>query len=64
LIAHERLAGIDKRFGIFSADNPLVSLDLDSRLYVYASLGKKLDTFHPDESAAKIAIEIEKGRIV
>jgi hypothetical protein len=64
LIAHERLAGIDKRYGIFSADNPLASLEPDKRLSFYASLGKKLNTFNPDESAAKWAIDIEKGRLI
>jgi hypothetical protein len=64
LIAHERLAGIDKRFGIFSGGNPLISLDLEKRLAAYASFGKKFDLCKPDESAAAIAAEIDKGRIV
>jgi hypothetical protein len=64
LIMHERLTGIDKRFALFSAENPLVSLALEKRLAVYAAAGKKLDLYHPDESAAEIAAEIEKGRIV
>jgi len=64
LIAHERLAGIDRRFGLFSEDNPLASLNLDKRLAAYAAFGKKLDLYHPDESAALISAEIEKGRLV
>jgi len=64
LIAHERLAGIDTRFGLFSGNNPLASLNIKERLTAYAAFGKKLDLFHPDESAAKIAVEIDKGRLV
>jgi hypothetical protein len=62
LIAHERLASIDKRFGLFSAKNPMASESLTQRLRVYAVLGKRLDLFHPEESAAVMAAEIEKGR--
>jgi hypothetical protein len=64
LIAHERLASIEPRFGLFSADNPLASLNLTGRLALYAIAGKKLDLYHPGESAAAIAVEIEKGRLV
>ena len=63
LIAHERLASVDKRYGLFSPDNPLASMETGSRIAVYAKLGKKLDLFHPDESAAKLAVETEKGNI-
>ncbi|MDR2718494.1 MAG: PHP domain-containing protein [Treponema sp.] len=62
LIAHERLASIDKRFGLFSTENPLASESLTQRLKIYAVLGKRLDLFHPEESAASLAVEIEKGR--
>ena len=64
LIAHERLATIDKRFGLFSKENPVAALKLAERLAVYASFGKKLDLYHPDASAAAIAEEIEKGRLI
>jgi hypothetical protein len=64
LIAHERLASTDERFGLFSAGNPLASLDLASRIAAYAQAGKKLDPYHPEESAASIAEEITKGRFV
>jgi hypothetical protein len=64
LIAHERLAPVDKRFGLYSKETPLASLNLAQRLAAYAALGKKLDLHHPDESAAVIAAEIEKGRFV
>ena len=64
LIAHERLASVDTCFGIFSEKNPLASLDLSGRLAVYARAGKKLDLRNPGESAAGIAAEIIKGRLV
>jgi hypothetical protein len=63
LIAHERLASIDKRYGLFSEGNPLGSLPLADRLAAYAGYGKKLDLRHPEESAAALAAEIEKGRL-
>jgi hypothetical protein len=61
LIAHERLASVDARYGLFSETNPVSSMSLPERLSFYAGLGKKLDLFHPDESAAKLAKEIDKG---
>ena len=64
LIAHERFASVNARYGLFSADNPLASMDLGGRLAIYAGAGKKLDLYHPDDSAADIAAEIEKGRFV
>jgi len=64
LIAHERLAGIDKRFGLFSKGNPLESLELNKRLNAYAVFGKKLNLYSPDESAYEIAQEIQKGRLI
>jgi len=60
LIAHERLASVDARYGLFSKTNPLASLDLNKRLSLYAGLGKKLDLHHPDESAAELAAQIGK----
>ena len=63
LIAHERLASADERYGLFSAGNPLSSMNLSERLNCYAAFGRRLDLFHPDESAAKIAEEIEKGMV-
>jgi len=62
LIAHERLASIDKRFGIFSVENPLSSESLTQRLKLYASFGKRLNLYHPEESAAALSVEIDKGR--
>jgi hypothetical protein len=59
LITHERLASIDERYGLFSENNPLNNMELPARLLFYANLGKKLDLYHPDESAAMLAKEID-----
>jgi hypothetical protein len=64
LIAHERLASIDMRFGLFSVENPLAAENLSRRLEIYAAFGKRLNLHAPEESAAALALEIEKGRIV
>jgi hypothetical protein len=64
LIAHERLASVDRRYGLFSEGSPLGSLPLAERLAAYAAFGKKLDLRRPEESAACIAVEIAKGRLV
>jgi len=68
LIAHERLAGVEKKFGLFSDNNPLASINLEERLSIYAALGKKMQTNYQvnniDESAAAAALEIEKGRLI
>jgi hypothetical protein len=61
MIAHERLASVDEHYGLFSDKNPAASLNLAERLAFYAGLGKKLDLHHPDESAATLAKEIDKG---
>ena len=63
LIAHERLASVDVRYGLFSAKNPLASMALAERIAFYANLGKRLDLYHPDESAAVLSAEIDKGKI-
>ena len=63
LIAHERLATVDIRYGLFSDKNPLSSMSLSERLAAYAGFGKRLDLHHPDESAATLAVEIEKGNM-
>ena len=64
LIAHERLASVDPRFGLFSPENPFAGAELSQRIAAYAAAGKKLDLHHPDESAGAIAAEIEKGRVI
>ena len=64
LIAHERLATVDKRFGLFSGENPLAALSLKERLVLYAGFGKRLNLNQPQETAAQIAAEMEKGRFI
>ena len=61
LIAHERLASLDTRFGLFSPDNPVAGMTLQQRIAAYAAAGKQLDLFHPEESAAE---KIHKGSIL
>jgi hypothetical protein len=63
MIAHERLASADERYGLFSKQNPLASLELPARFAAYANFGKKLNLYHPDESAAEIAAKMEKSDI-
>jgi hypothetical protein len=64
LIAHERLASTDRRFGLFAAENPLAGESLSRRLKIYAAFGKRLNLYAPEESANALVLEIEKGRIV
>ena len=61
LIAHERLASVNTRYALFSESSPFASMNLAGRLALYAKLGRKLDLHHPDESAAEIAVELDKG---
>jgi len=61
LIAHERFASADEKYGLFSANNPAASMSVDERLALYAKLGKKIDLYRPDESAANLVGEITKG---
>jgi hypothetical protein len=62
LIAHERLASADSRFGLFSPDNPLADKPLALRLAVYAAAGRDLDLKHPEESGFAIAKKVSDGR--
>ncbi len=43
LIAHEKLADADPRYGLFRPDNPLASRPLAERLAAYAEVGRTLD---------------------
>ena len=64
LIAHERLASLDRRLALFSPDNPLAGADISKRTSIYAAAGKRLDLFYPEESAAAIAEAMFKGDFV
>jgi hypothetical protein len=44
VIAHERLADADARYGLFSPANPLAGLPLERRIAAYAEVGQSLDT--------------------
>lgn len=48
LVAHEKLAGVNESWGLFSASNPLASLSLEDRIGAYAALGRSMDPFHVD----------------
>jgi hypothetical protein len=47
LIAHERLADSEERYGLFRPDNPLAALPLERRLAAYAEVGRTLDPTDP-----------------
>ncbi len=61
LIAHERLSSVDRSLALFSSANPLSGLSLEKRLEIYARAGRRLDRFHPLESAKEIAHTIQRG---
>ena len=63
LIAHERIASADSKWGLFSADNPLNSLSLQKRIILYAEAGKMLDLHNPQDSVPNIMEKIRKGNI-
>lgn len=50
LIAHEKLAGVDERYAIFSPANPLASRALSERIERYARIGERLDPERPEEA--------------
>ncbi|MFA6505251.1 MAG: PHP domain-containing protein [Treponemataceae bacterium] len=62
LIAHERLASIEKSLDIFAADNPLTAASLATRISVYTKAGRALDKHRPEESAAAVAQNLRTGR--
>jgi hypothetical protein len=62
LIAHERLGSLDPRFGLFSPDNPLVTVPLQKRLAAYALAGKDLNLENPEASAPGILKKLQEGR--
>ena len=62
LIAHERLSGIDARYGLFAGDNPLASKPIADRIAAYGAIGRALDKTRPDDAAtlARLARDLEK----
>ena len=47
LVAHEKLATMDAKLGLFHPQNPYAQKSLDERLRLYSSLGRKMDRHHP-----------------
>ena len=62
LIAHERLSGIDPRYGLFARDNPLASKPIADRIFSYGEIGRAMDKARPDDPAtlSRLARELEK----
>lgn len=62
LIAHERLSGIDARYGLFAGDNPLASKPITDRIAAYGDIGRALDRSRPDEPTmlSRLARDLEK----
>lgn len=48
LIAHEKLAAQNPRFGFFHQDNPLATLPLNERVMLYSEAGQTCDAHHPE----------------
>ncbi len=48
LIAHEKLADVDPRYGFFRPDNPWADESLDRRMDLYAEIGASMDPRRPD----------------
>lgn len=55
LIAHEKLAGVDRRLGLFSPENPLAGQPLSTRIARYAEAGRSLDRHDPERAAGRQA---------
>lgn len=49
LIAHEKLAAHEQRLGFFAPDNPYARFDLQERIALYASIGRRSNPFRPEE---------------
>ncbi len=47
LVAHEKLATMDEKLGLFHPQNPYAKKSLDERLALYSSLGRKMNSHHP-----------------
>lgn len=49
LIAHEKLASYDGRYGLFSSANPLAERTLAERMALYAEAGRTIQPHRPEE---------------
>jgi hypothetical protein len=52
------MGSADRRFCLFSPENPLAAMPLGERLAVYARAGRSLDLKHPEESVFRIMKDI------
>ncbi|TFG60765.1 MAG: PHP domain-containing protein [Spirochaetales bacterium] len=50
LVAHEKLAGLDERYALFSPRNPLAESPLAERLERYAAVGRAMDHGNPEKA--------------
>ncbi len=60
LIAHEKLAAEDPRYGFFTPENPLSELSLNERMERYARLGRRMDRRNPRSLIERVG-ELRKG---
>ena len=47
MVAHEALSAIDRRFGLFSNENPLSRLPIRQRITLFAQAGRRIDLSDP-----------------
>jgi hypothetical protein len=52
LVAHEKLSGLDPKFGLFHPGNPLARRPLAERIDEYGKAGRAIDPEHPEEPAS------------
>jgi hypothetical protein len=50
LIAHEKLAAENPKFGIFHPQNPLATQPLEKRIQKYAAVGRQIDPRQPEKA--------------
>jgi len=48
LIAHEKLANYNEKYGLFNSKNPLKDKLLKERIKIYNEIGRKIDKRHPE----------------
>jgi hypothetical protein len=57
LIAHEKLASCDEKYGLFAEDNPFGALPLAERMAKYAEIGQRIDPSRPEEACKLVDID-------
>ena len=60
LIAHENLANMDPRHGLFHADNPLAGLPLTEKISRYAAICASMDWTRPEEGFEQARASLKK----